>query len=74
MSNIKCFHYHELGHYAMKCLHKKVGKKPLLGEGGESLASEFELDFTLIACMVTSVMGSVWYLDSGTSFHMIDKK
>ena len=28
LSNIKCFHYHELGHYATKCLHKKANKKP----------------------------------------------
>jgi hypothetical protein len=28
------------------------------------------LDFTLITCMANTVMGSVWYLDSGASFHM----
>ena len=27
-------------------------------------------NFTLIACMVSSVMGLVWYLHSGASFHM----
>jgi hypothetical protein len=37
---------------------------------GEALASQFELDFSLIACLVSSVMGSVWFLDSGASFHM----
>ena len=36
----------------------------------EALASQFELDFSLIACLVSSVMGSVWFLDSGASFHM----
>lgn len=41
---------------------------------GEALVSQFELDFPLIACMVTSVMGSVWYLDSRASFHMIGNK
>ena len=41
---------------------------------GEALTSQFELDFTLIAFMVTSMMGSVWYLDSGALFHMIDNK
>jgi hypothetical protein len=49
-------------------------KKPSGGVAGEALASQFELDFTLIACMVTSVMGSVWYLDSGASFHMMGNK
>jgi len=37
---------------------------------GEALASQFEHDFSLIACLVSSVMGSVWFLDSGVSFHM----
>ena len=42
--------------------------------GGEALASQFELDFTLITCMVSSMMGSVWYLESGASFHMTSNK
>ena len=41
---------------------------------GEALASQFELDFSLIACMVSSAMGSVYYLDSGASFHMTGDK
>ena len=35
-----------------------------------TLASQFELDFTLIACMESTVIGSMWYLDSGASSHM----
>jgi hypothetical protein len=62
LSKIKCFHCHEFGHYAMKCPHKKESKKTSGGEVGEALASQFELDFTLIACMASTVMGSVWYL------------
>ena len=41
---------------------------------GEALTSQFEMDFTLIACMVLSMMGCVWYLDSGASFHMTGDK
>ena len=74
MSKINFFHFHELGHYATTCPHKKAGKNPSGGETGEALASQFELDFTLIACMVSSVMGSVWYLDNRASFHMTDNK
>jgi hypothetical protein len=37
-------------------------------------ASQFELDFSLIACMASSALGSVWYLDSGSSFHMTGDK
>lgn len=68
--NIKCFQCHEPGHYPITFLHKKVVKNPLGGAIDEALASQFELDFTLIACMVTSMMGSVWYLDSEASFDM----
>ena len=35
------------------------------GAVGEALTSQFKLDFTLIVCMVTLVMGRVWHLDSG---------
>ena len=74
LSKIKCFHCHELGHYAMNYPNNKVDKKPSGGVASEALSSQFELDFTLIACMVKLVMGSVWYLDSGASFHMIRNK
>ena len=40
----------------------------------EALASHFELDFSLIACMVSTMIGSMWYLDSGASFHMTRNK
>ena len=32
------------------------------------------MDFTFIACMVSSMIGCGWFLDSGASFHMIDDK
>ena len=41
---------------------------------GEALVSQFELDFTLIPCMAPSALGSMWYLDSGASFHMTGDK
>ena len=39
LSKIKCFHYHEYGYYATKCLHKKSDKEPTVGVGGDALAS-----------------------------------
>eukprot|EP00253_Pinus_taeda_P016792 PITA_16792 len=56
------------------CFHLKSKNKSSGGAAGEALASQFKLDFSLIACMVSSMMGSVWYLDSGTSFHMTGDK
>jgi hypothetical protein len=41
---------------------------------GEAHVSQFELDFALISCMASSASGSVWYLDSGASFHMTGDK
>ena len=67
---MKCFHFHEHGHFATNCPQKKKNKKATRSVAGEAVASQFELDLSLIACMVSSALGSVWYLDSGTSFHM----
>eukprot|EP00253_Pinus_taeda_P008723 PITA_08723 len=70
MSKVKCFHCHQHGHYATNCLQKKKNKQAAGSAAGEALASQFELDFSLIACLVSSVMGSVWFLETGASFHM----
>ena len=54
---------------------KKPKKGSSKGLEGEALASQFKMDFTLITCMVSLMMGCVWYLDSGASFSMTgDKK
>ena len=50
--------------------HKKTIKKTLGGVVSEALGSQFELDFTLIACMESTVMGIFWYLECDVSFHM----
>ena len=38
------------------------------------MASQFKVEFTFIASMVSLMKGSVWYLDSGASFHMTGDK
>ena len=54
-----------------RIVHKKKKNKQAAGAtAGEALASQFEPDFSLIACMVSSALGSGWYIDSGASFHM----
>ena len=75
LSKVKCFHCHKQGHFATNCPQKKKNKKVVGAAAGEALASQFELHFSLISCLVSSYMGSVWYLDSSVSFHMtIDKE
>jgi len=63
-----------LGHYATNSSKKKSKKGYGEGFEGEALASQFELDFTLFTCMVSSMVGSGWFLDSGASFHMTGDK
>ena len=74
MSRVKCFHCHEHGHYATNCPQNEKNKKASRSAAGEAFPSQFELYFSLIACMVSSVMGLVWYLDSGAYFHMTRDK
>jgi hypothetical protein len=74
LSKVKCFHCHEHGHLATNYPQKKKNKMVVGSATGEVLVSQFELDFTLIACMASSASGSMWYLDSGTSFHMTRDK
>eukprot|EP00253_Pinus_taeda_P034757 PITA_34757 len=73
-SKVRCFNCPEMGHYETNCPLKKSKKRSLEGSEGKALASQFELDFTLIACMVSSMMGCGWFLDSGASFHMTGDK
>jgi hypothetical protein len=73
-SKVKCFHYHEHGHIATNYPQKKKNKIVVGAVIGEALVSQFELDFALIACIPSSASGSVWYLDSGASFHMTGDK
>eukprot|EP00253_Pinus_taeda_P029588 PITA_29588 len=55
-SKVRCFHCREVGHYATNCPQKKSKKGSSKGSDGEALASQFELDFSLITCMVSSMM------------------
>ena len=60
MSKVKCFHCHEYGDIATNCPHKKKKNMATGDTAGKALASQFELDFSLIACMVSSALGLGW--------------
>ena len=59
LSKVRCFHCHEHGHFATNCPQKKKNKQADGSTVGEALASQFELDFSLIACLVSSYIISV---------------
>jgi len=63
-----------MGHYVTNCPSQKSKKGSSKGSEGKALTSQFEMDFTLIACMVSSMMGYVWYTNSGAAFHMTGDK
>lgn len=46
-----------------------TSKELVGGVGGDALASQFKLDFTLTACMGSIERGSEWYLYSSASYH-----
>src|ERR1700755_3395342 len=54
-SKVRCFNCHKMGHYATNFPSKKSKNGSSKGSKGEALASQFEMDFTLIACMVSSM-------------------
>ena len=64
ISKVKFFHCHKHGHIATNCPQKKKNKKVVGVADGEALALKFELHLSFNACMVSSALGSVWYLDS----------
>ena len=74
LSKSKCFHCHEFRHFFMKIPHKKTRNNIPGVATGESLASNFNLEFTLIAYIANTVMGSRWYLYSGVLFYIIGNR
>ena len=76
LSQIKCFHCGKLGHYATKCLEKKVVKTERDAATSaivEEFATKFEQGFSLVS--IDSSVGSstfehVWVIDSSATRHM----
>ena len=51
-SKVRCFNFHEVGHYATNHPLKKSKKGSSKESKDEAFSSQFELDFMLITCMV----------------------
>ena len=59
LSKVKCFHCHEHRHFTTNCPQKRKNKKVAGVVAGEAFDSQFELYFSLIAFLVSSIMGVV---------------
>ena len=66
LSKIKCFGCHKYGHYVSDCLERKKAKKKVVASASvQELSNKLEDEFALIACMVSSTLQCVWYIDGG---------
>jgi len=74
LTKVKCWHCHEMGHYAVTCpLKKGKGKDPMVAASAEigEFAARFQQDFALMTGQLTGgPLSSLWYIDSGASRHM----
>ena len=60
LSKLKCFRYHEHGNFTTNFPQKKKNKKVTGAAAGEALASQFELDFSFITCLVFVGVPMFW--------------
>jgi hypothetical protein len=79
MSKIKCCICHKNAHFAFQRPQRKKGKSQIVVVIVEAklseLASKFKSDFSFVSFLSTNTSpNSAWYLDSGTSHHMIDAR
>jgi hypothetical protein len=74
-SKAKSFYCHKMGHFASQCPKKKK-KKPQMAASGavDVFAKSFEGDFCFIACMSSTTISNIWFVDSGASCHMTGRK
>ncbi|XP_059068968.1 uncharacterized protein LOC131859351 [Cryptomeria japonica] len=67
-----------MGHYASQYPNKKnkgkQKKQVATTAKVEEFATQFDNEFSLIACLSSSFANSVWYIDSGASCHMMGVK
>jgi hypothetical protein len=72
-NKVKCFAWHQLGNFSSQCPNRKKGKpkKQMVATTDmDAFAARFEDEFSLLACLSTSMVTGTWYIDSGASCHM----
>jgi hypothetical protein len=79
MSKIKCYIFHNNGHFASQCPQRRKGESQTVVATIEmqlyELPSKFASDFSSMSCLSTNTTpNSAWYLDNGTSCHMTEAK
>jgi hypothetical protein len=74
-SKVKFFQCHKMGHFASQCPERKK-KKPQMAASIaiDEFAESFEEDFCFIACMSSTTVSDMWFVNNGASCHMIGHK
>jgi hypothetical protein len=74
-SKVKCFQCHKMRHFASQCPEKKKNQPQMaISTAMDEFAKSFEEDFCFIACMFSTAVSNMWFVDSGASCYMTGPK
>jgi hypothetical protein len=71
MNKVKCFACHKFGDYVGQCPNEKK-KQVVSAIDVEEFTHKFKKEYSFLVCLSSRASStSIWYIDSGTSLHMI---